>query len=100
MNPVQIVIILSCAIVGLVQGLGFYLEPIKQREIKSPKDLEDNLVCFRYEFENEMTVLDIRSGGEITNQKLNILIRDQDGNVLRKKDVSEALWFFDRKSSS
>jgi len=75
-------------LVGVVQSLGFYLEPIKQREIKSPQDLERGFQCFRYGLESEMTVLEVVTGGEITNQKLNILIRDQYGNILRRKDVS------------
>ncbi|CCH41295.1 Transmembrane protein [Wickerhamomyces ciferrii] len=81
-------IFLLTMICGLVQSLGFYLDPIKQREIKNPKDLEKAYTCFRYELENEITIIEILNGGEITNQKLNLLVKDQNGNILRKKDVN------------
>lgn len=81
-------LLLLLTFAGLAQSLGFYLEPIKQREIKSPKDLERGFLCFRYELEDEVTVVDVRTGGEITNQKLNVVIKDQNFNTLRRKDVS------------
>lgn len=87
-NMLFVMLLIVMCSLSSAESLGLYLEPVKQRDIKTPKDLERSYQCYRYVLESEMTVVDLNTGGEITNQKLSVVIKDQNWNTLRQKEVS------------
>lgn len=72
-------------------NLEFDVDPIRVKELNKNEFYRPSYDCLRYTLPPELIVLEIDAGEYISNQFLNLIITDQDGDIIREKqDIKDS----------